>query len=148
MRLQRYINEKFFKSTKFFTGMSLKSPKKDIFVEVFVNPSSKEMNDASKNSYVKNTLRFTADIKNKKLYVFTSDVLHQYVWRKMIARKTGDGRTYNDKTLINGIADKKGGKWRMARSDGAVIEYNKLDWLKKWLDIDEWLKNGNLRGFI
>ncbi len=103
---------------------------KDYYVEVFVNPSSKEMNDASK----KGCVRFIADPKSKKVYVFSPLALHNDVSKKL---KFGKWQVASKENMW-GVAWKVGRKWILSSSDSFKSLGDKRattwEWMKKYVD--------------
>lgn len=71
-------------------------------VEIFINPSKKELRETSDN-YAKST-RFIADNKKKVVYVFDgTKALHREMWEG-IAKEQGDSRRiYKTEDLLVGV---------------------------------------------
>ena len=63
MRLQRYLNEKFFVGAK----------ARNHYFEIFVNPTSKEFDELHR---AHQNLRFILDVHQKKIYMWSADVIH------------------------------------------------------------------------
>lgn len=75
--------------------------------EIFVNPSPKEIRDAADG---KREIRFIADNKNHKLYVFNVNLLHGIALGKIMRKDYGHH-------MIRGTAIIANGKWSMDSSD-------------------------------
>lgn len=133
MKLKVFLEE-FFDSYSIFGAKT----KKDT-VEVFVNPTKKEIDEVSD----KDAARFIANPKTKRIYIFTPDVIHYSV-----AKRVRSG-TENPLKTLWGVAHKKNNQWTMLTSDTArakksIIEYLvKFDWgwSEKYIKgIEEYLK--------
>ena len=142
MRLYRYLTEKWIKS---FKERGPFGEKRDDVVEVFVNPTKSEFRDASGNAgfdiqkgkYV----RFFADMKKKQVSVWNPNSIHSDTWREI-----GDGRSFGDPTLLSGVAEMKGGKWKFTDSDEGVrrnlevFDVEKWGWANKWINVTDYLQ--------
>lgn len=105
MRLQNYINE------RYFTSKLLKyTNRKDQYVEIFINPTKAEL---SKMKYV----RFIADGKRKLVYAWDGyDVIHTDVWDGFLKKELKDKRKITHTTLLpasakNGRFETNDEKW-------------------------------------
>ncbi len=143
------INEEFFDSFKL---------KGDI-VELFVNPTKYEFKEVFKVkpefrgtpagktfARIKNSIRFVADAKKKKLIIWNSEFLHYEVLKKI----GYDLETVpTNPAMIAGLAQPKGDGWEIDFTDDATFygddvedskevadkyakDFAKVDW--KWLD--------------
>ncbi len=108
----------------------------DSYYEIFINPTSKELDEVSKQTEIatyEESIRFVAIKKKKELYVWSADVLHQYMLNK-IDFKYGTDK-YGD--YLIGIIEKREGKWVMLNSNytemGSLIK--DWDWVNKYIDI-------------
>jgi hypothetical protein len=137
-RLKQYINEEYLKILKV----------KHIKFEIFVNPSVKEMKEAS---VVSQEIRFTADNKDKKVYAWDAlAAIHNDVWKIEI----GQGRNFTKAscdTVLHGQCQFKGGKFIMNYSD--EIHYQKgrgrkfsisdliedFKWVNRYINIETYL---------
>lgn len=91
-------------------------------VEVFINPAPDEIDDAaraggSRYVYEANGVRFTADATNHKVYVFSVDVIHSDITKRMGITDPVDKIYTRGTKLLNGVAKKKNGRWEMTTSD-------------------------------
>lgn len=119
--------------------------------EVFVNPSFKEMREVAGESGI----RFTADSRNKKVYVWNEfDHIHEKAWKE-IAPSDNAGKLSQQGILLEGEAWQKGNKFQMFWSDQMESFFGwdvddmkmmkkKFKWVNKYIDIDtafnEWIK--------
>lgn len=116
MRLKQYLREKFAEGFNHWSG----------YVEIFVNPSRKEMNEALKQGSTGKTVRFIADGKTKKLYVWSIDVLHALAWKEL-GFTTGGGYAMGNN--LAGIAERHvpGPRWIMTEAT-SLVNKKKYDW--------------------
>jgi hypothetical protein len=130
MRLEKYLNEKYFAS---FTN-----PVGDYF-SVFKNPSKKEMIEASKegpgvialNPY--SEIRFVANDKDKSLYVWgAATATHHSILVKVLNINP------KNENLFGGVLRKSGNKWNIEApsyisftKDKKFI-HNKFKWIEKY----------------
>jgi len=136
-RLKQYINEEYLTRLK----------RKGQSFEVFVNPSVKEMKQVDEMDGV----RFTADNKDKKVYVWDSFVaIHNDVWDL----ETGKGRNFNREsceTVLHGECELKGGKYVMNFSDEIHYQMDNktfyirdiikdFKWVNRYINIEDYLK--------
>lgn len=107
-------------------------------IEIFVNPSKKEMDEASLTIDGVKYIRFIAT-KKKELYVFEPTLLHGTATG--ILKRKGKDITYGES--FNGTAFKKGGDWYYEGSDldFQVNPFIKFPWLKKYFKNDKKWKN-------
>ena len=129
MKFRDYlINEDFLTATKNIKGGT---------VEIFENPSRKEMREAMD----KFGLRFIADSKNKKVYVWkSSEMLHSHAWTE-IKKETGDTRKlYKTPELLTGqfktkaISDSSGFLHQDTRNEMKSLDWS---WTNRWFDLTE-----------
>jgi hypothetical protein len=135
MRLYKYLTEKWIKSFK---------SRGDI-IEIFKNPTKKEFKEVAGTTdfdFLKGEwVRFIADIENREVYIWHPEIIHSMAWSRI-----GDNRPFTDVTLLTGVAQIKGGKWKMADSDEGVnrnlMAYGIEDWewANKWIDLTDYLK--------
>jgi len=118
----------------------------DNTIEVFVNPTKRELRDTV-NSV--GELRFIADSKNKKVYVFPRRSMHAETWNNHISKEIGDSRRmYADETLFGGAIE--GGKVVNWGFEDNLYNNNVLaEWIlhpdvwkfaQKWFDIQGWIE--------
>ena len=81
-----------------FTMAKIKQYRKEVLVEIWVNPSKSELRKIGKN------VRFVADSDTKKVYVWGADFLHDIVWDKILKKELKDFRRYDDLSLFKGGA--------------------------------------------
>lgn len=105
------------------------------YVEVFVNPTKKEMRDAAQdeNNTMKPFVRFIADYKRKKLWIWRANCNHQ-----VIDTDLGLDTTANDS--LWGVAEFKDGNLNFLSSDDAALSKSFPRFREKWKDEDEWIK--------
>ncbi len=143
MRLYRYLTEKWIKS---FKERGPFGKVGDKVVEVFVNPSKSELRDASGNAEFDaisgKYVRFMADMKKKRIYVWDPESIHRDTWKEF-----GDGRNWTDHTLLSGVAQIKKGKWKFTESDEGVrrnlrvFDVEDWEWANKWINITDFLQD-------
>jgi hypothetical protein len=123
--------------------------------EIYVNPTAKEINQVSNNKgkYV----RYIADFKQQKLFVFTSEMIHADALDVLKKEKLVKFSYYDDmKQMANwysmGTAKVSGGKLVFYRSDTGFAwreTITKWNWPKKddsWLN--PWFGPGYIKRFI
>lgn len=127
----------------------------DIYVEVFVNPSKKELMDASKVGKGMGhdpsgiNIRFLADLTKKTVWAWSPSVTHHNAWGYIMAefpnvKDLTSGLASGN--FITGVANFKNGKWNMIASDIGVslqIEKNppeKWEWVNKYIYVTDFLK--------
>jgi len=114
-----YLKEAFHDSLKTHEG---------VYVEIYVNPSKKELDDASSlfsfGGEDNRAIRFIYDIERNKFYVFSADVFHEAVMHKLGYDKGREGmdELYSGK-FPHGAAIKvkhggAWGKWRIETLKG------------------------------
>ena len=67
-------------------GFSDKKKKKKY--DIFTNPTPKEMKAVAREN--KNTLRWIANLENKKLYIFNASLLHEYACNELEVKYNGN----------------------------------------------------------
>lgn len=140
MRLQKYLQEEYLTRMKKYNES----------VEIFVNPSFKEMREASTTSY---GICFIADSKTKKVYVWDSEntIYHQEVCRELNLGSLKIGAL--SMRLLAGYADQNGNKFEMGSVDGdgyvddAIVDngldkiLNNFKWVDKYINITKYLND-------
>lgn len=136
MRFLQFLNELYLKGVEGTKAWPVVPNLK--WVEFFVNPSKREMEDASGQGRGGVTaIRFVADDKKKKLYVWNPLFLHHSAWKEI-----GDRRVYsNDSTILAGIAEKQGGRWVMTSASSKRGTIDQWKWVEKWINISNFLKS-------
>ena len=119
----------------------------DEIIEVFKNPSRKEMLESGRKVGRNIYLRFIANGKTKTLYTFSPTILHRF-----ISKKIGGGFEPMGHELW-GVAKKTANGWECEASDMLEASYFKKEtlkrnwsWLNKWVDattVIEKAKRGN-----
>ena len=139
MRLKQYINEEWLGT---YGGKKY---------EILANPSKKEMVEISTDKFYE--LRFIADNTTETLWIFSPiSLIHHDVWTEI--SKISKGISWNKVDLTKylfGMCKKIGGKWTLDSSD--KIQYGKRhpseylqelydnsQWLKKYMEIDNFFK--------
>lgn len=145
MRFKKYLTEKWIKSYNYISLAGKKT-----FVEVFENPTKKEFRDAANStSWDKisgNFVRFIADLKKKKVYVWHPESIHADAWKQF-----GDNRYIADPTLLAGAAKIERGKWKMVDSDSGVSRnitnygIEDWEWANKWIDVTTYLEDWKVK---
>ena len=136
-------------------------PKK--YVEVFVNPTNYEMEEVAKDG-PRQEIRFFADGRNKKVYIFSNEEIHSTVLQGLgLAGYDYKTAFTPKKQLLTGVAQKVNNKWTMTGSDaiGSLLysasskegtenwerDYLHMlfntdwSWANKWIEVDEELNN-------
>ena len=113
-------------------------------VEVYVNPSEKEMRTIAQEGWV----RFIADSRDKKFYAWGGlSEMHGIAWMRI--RKPSDFRWAIDKTLLAGSARKRDTIFEMTESSTLklgsseivkAIEKRDWSWVKKYIDIRKFIE--------
>ena len=95
---------------------------------VYKNPTSRELRDLVKEEKAAE-IRFIVDMKNKEVYAFSSDLLHDEAAKKILKKQTS---SMADR-YVHGIADKKGNIISLRRHRLSNPETRKkFEWLKKY----------------
>ena len=105
--------------------------------EVFINPTSKEMDEVSQTVYGKKYIRFIANSKTKEIYAFPPEVMHAVINKKLNLKSS-------EYFSIWGVAEKNGSKWTAISFDQAAFEEKvknsiikkNWDWVNKFIDIN------------
>ena len=102
-------------------------------VEVFVNPTKRELMDLG------NIMRFFADNRTKKLYVWNGNTLHVNMMKKLNLMNGKDFYSIKGLNLMGGSAIKKDGKYILQAVDNiyvqgskAIIKFLSKDW--SWVE--------------
>jgi len=126
MKFINYLNELYIGRAK-ATGYEGKIGRIPSY-EVFVNPSLKEINQAGGSDHA---VRFVADFKNKKLYVFSVDCIHNDFFENMKRLDVSADLSY----CSIGIADIEDGKLEFDS-----VEQGRIRKDDKWARLDDkWL---------
>ena len=138
-RLLKYIKEEYL--------MRGKDDYKNSY-EIFINPSQKEMRELDEGTGI----RFIADSRDKNIYAWNSmAAIHVTSWKQIKPKE--NGKTLSQRGIIlEGIATKKPGKYKMIISDqiDAYFGYEKDDleefrkkfkWVNKYINIDDTLSD-------
>jgi len=123
---------------EFLTGMKTKYS--DEYIEIFVNPSKKEIEISAGNSAEGSGFRFVATRK-RKLYVFSPRVIHISALNAM-EKKVPGVSGYLSKDNLAGVASRSGSKYQIIAIHNQnlseiyqVIKWAKKNWLKwSWLE--------------
>lgn len=135
MRFLQYIKELYLKGGYF----DRLDPSK--YVEIFVNPSKRELKDIAVTSdwdyRYKNLkfVRFFADF-SKKIFAWNPNTMHGYVAKTLKI-------DYFSYDVIAGVAKKTGGNWEMYDTDQAIQpEHAKKDWswADKYINVTKYIK--------
>jgi hypothetical protein len=128
---------------KFLTAYQ--GPWGDEYFEIFVNPTKREMKDIQDKH---RNIRFIADSKKRKVYVFSTNSLHRRTWDEHIAPETGDSRKmYSDETLFGGAMEGNT-LVNYGVQDGLYPKDVLAEWVlhpdvwkfaQKWFDIQGWI---------
>ena len=123
------------KLLEFFAAVGKPGYRKN--VKIYENPSSIEIVKASKEiPEATEAVRFIADIKYKKVYVFHYSLLHSLAAEALDIKFPG-------LNYIAGIGDVKKGKIlvvRFSRSDDYAKTKKNQKWLSKYFDLSRVLK--------
>jgi len=104
--------------------------------EILVNPSKKEIMSIDEGSGV----RFTADSRDKKVYVWEVYMdIHRKAW-KYIKPGEDEDKLSRKGILLEGTAEKEGREYRMISSD-QLDEYFDLDGLKRFSKKFKWVNS-------
>lgn len=125
MKLKELIKEEYFDTLKL---SYYKKDQNHNTYDVFVNPSKKELGETvrDRNS---NALRYIIDLKNKKLYVFSFNLLHSMVAKKL---KILYGMADSDEAIF-GVGTFVNGKLNTGRK-GALRAIKENEWLRKYFE--------------
>ena len=143
MRLQQYLNEEYHSRIRSIANSA----------EVFTNPSRKEIREISKDDPLETTIKFIADNRNKKIYVWKyTGPVHEDMWEE--ARKKDLRNDTRRGYLVPGYAGNIGGKWEMTESDGdgyldetikemtnRTTFIKSFKWADKYILITKYLRN-------
>jgi hypothetical protein len=104
-------------------------------VEIFVNPSKREMRDAANNEFntMKPYVRFIAHYGKNKLYIWRANCNHHVI-------DTGLGLNTNANDSLWGVAEFKDGKLNFLSSDDSALSKTLPKFRNKWKDNDDWTK--------
>lgn len=152
MKLKKIVNEELAAAGKFGRD-------KKLYVEIFVNPTSKEIEAAASSSVDRRPgqyssgkhIRFIAFPKDEKVFVFSPKVIHNDIY-PVIKRSEKEG-------AFEGIASKISGVWKAVESSSLRdLKYNfewgytgtttkinnfyKTDWrfVNKYISVNEIIK--------
>lgn len=119
MKLKTFLEE-------FKTGV--KHGKK--YFEIFVNPTSKEIREAGKNT--NNIVRYIIDKKKKKLYIFPANLLHDEASEELKIRYVIERSTDVNFIFSQGKVVKEKIYSYLPSSAGARKYIKKTEWLKRY----------------
>lgn len=108
-------------------------------VEVFVDPSRKEMLELINQNLFKE-FRFIADDVTKKVYIWDAETLHDAMYQELKSELRG--KTLRDRSLLKGIAGLEDGKIAVTH---IFAPYKKppvtqnWEWLNHYFNIDKYL---------
>jgi len=124
-----------------------KHPDTRDYIEIFTNPTAKEISDVVQELHGKKYFRFIANSEKKEIYVFSPTLVHAKASREL------GNHIFPESYEMWGVAEKSGKGWKVVTSD--ILEYGrkfkenlanaKWNWIKKWVDISPLmakLKNG------
>ena len=159
MRLLNYLQEK-------YVGVSKETHGARKSISIFVDPTKMDLKMAVEESRDKK-IRFMADDVNKKVFAWSSDIMHHDVWDSLLHAKFGKGRSKAicldvEVSIFQGVAKVSGGNAVMTGSDviesyrtiPAVIEKLKIDWswADKYVKVTPWInkikKNKDLKDML
>jgi hypothetical protein len=110
-------------------------------IEIFKNPSLKEIKEVSEIINGKRYFRFIADGISKSLYIFSVREYHQVAYSKIFNKKYNASNDFPD-NYIFGVAEERGNKFFLTTDTIRRIKRNKVDiskfsFLKKYFEIPE-----------
>lgn len=115
-------------------------------IPYWVNPSSSELEAASKLDPLK-AVRFSADGKNKRVYIFPADSALHPIFGNQVIKGYNPFDTFAD--YFEGVVQKRGGKWIITDSDQFTsVLRTSVDFEPEWYKID-WMfieKKSDIRG--
>jgi hypothetical protein len=114
---------------------SVKSNMDGNYVEVFVNPSKKEMKDAANSEFntMKPYVRFIALYGKEKLYIWRANCNHHVIDTEL-------GLNTNSTNSLWGVAEFKNGILSFISSDDAALSKSFPKFRDKWKNKDDWTK--------
>jgi len=112
---------------EFETGFKAHMFGEPLYVEIFSNPNPQEMRKVLKNY---SSLRFLADPKTKKVYIFPSDYFHQNAHSRLAIR------TPLEHCLLGVVSAGIGSKLRIDLYDLNRIVDNDWSWLDQFMRTD------------
>ena len=127
MRLENYLNEKYWKMISAFGNSA----------EVFVNPSWKELMEVSNRGTEE--IRFSAHHNKKKIYAWNADLL----LHDDVEKRTSEPEMLENEDLLAGIAEKEGQIFKVTISDQLefLLDDDQYDFVEKILSKDwSWIK--------
>ena len=131
MRFKKYLKEKYYKGFKFSHPMI----GKDVYIEIFENPSSKELREIQEY----NEVWFIAVHKNKKVYAWTPRLIHDE------AIKYIKNVSYKD-DIVAGSAERKGAGFVMMNLSDLETSITWTSnpehwkWADKYINLTNYLK--------
>jgi hypothetical protein len=137
MKFKKYLKFEGFdgKVTEEYHGF-VKSNMDGKNVEVFINPSKKEMKAAADHddNTMKPYVRFIADYEHKKLYIWRANCNHHVIDTGLEIDSTANNSIW-------GVAEVKEGRMNFLSSDDAALSKTLPKFREKWKDDDEWTKS-------
>lgn len=144
MRLNKFLKERFEIGFKTFGE----------YFEIFTNPTSKEFKEVQDN----NIIRFIANKKNKRVYIFNPQgYIHHEAWDELKRQNVEKGGNYYSEAekgnLFDGYCKLKGGKWVIFSSeilDFSPMNYTKIikgnwSWVDKYIFVTDYIEKLRLR---
>jgi len=136
MKFQKYLTEKYWGRVESrWTGMNL---------EIFENPSKKEFLDAAAIGIVEKYVRFIADPKRKKVYVWSANAIHADMVPE-IYNKSYANVIFK---VLPGTAKQQGGRWVIIATDEVEVTPDRYNWIMqhdwswadRYIEVTPWIK--------
>lgn len=131
-RLKNYLKEKYLK------GFNLKSFGIESYIEIFKNPSKRELTDISRELA---GCRFFAVQKTKTVYAWVPRMIHHDAFKFIPNISKSDDQSQ----ILGGIAQKKGGEFYMTDYSSESIlkmgSYRRADWewVNKYINVTRYI---------
>jgi len=130
---------------EFLTTIKVKTKtKKSEILEIFVNPTRKEIQEFIR---VDNAFKFIASNRKKKIYIFSSWLIHT-IASKIIDKEFGTSlyKNLNRMSNLGGVATKKGNKYIILsiHNVGALDLFKVKKWARKNWNKWRWLEKYNI----
>jgi len=136
MKFQKYLTEKYWGRVESrWTGMNL---------EIFENPSKKEFLDAAAIGIVEKYVRFIADPKRKKVYIWSANAIHADMVPE-IYNKSYANVIFK---VLPGTAKQQGGRWVIIATDEVEVTPDRYNWIMqhdwswadRYIEVTPWIK--------